>query len=445
MSELKDPKIKLFGKTIGLPEESVEAAGIREPAADSCDADTEDSVTSVDQKLACSVLEHSDLIVDAEDHESQERQPSSGHGNPNMENQGHPSTSNESNDTNAPIHAANNSREEPSEPNSSNEKTLKKPDKILPCPRCNSTDTKFCYFNNYNINQPRHFCKNCQRYWTAGGAMRNVRVGAGRRKNKNQTASQFHHTPNPESARQNPNGTSFLAFGSDTPLPLCESSMVSVLDIGDKTIRRKENNGYERSSEHPISSSKDEVPVFHGVAWPYPWHSVQWSPPMAPPNFGPASFPMQFYSTPQPYWPGASLWNVPYVISPTQAPNSSPVSPTLGKHSRDENIPSDTENEEEKVKESDPEKCLWVPKTLRIDDPEEASRSSILSTLGINRNRDDDDCGDVGVSRGDGLFKALQRKSKDNYQKNWAHAKSSTVLQANPAGLSRSLSFNEGS
>nr|GLL28915.1 dof zinc finger protein DOF1.5-like [Ipomoea trifida]GMD09122.1 dof zinc finger protein DOF1.5-like [Ipomoea batatas] len=60
----------------------------------------------------------------------------------------------------------------------------KRPDKVIPCPRCKSMETKFCYFNNYNVNQPRHFCKGCQRYWTAGGALRNVPVGAGRRKNK---------------------------------------------------------------------------------------------------------------------------------------------------------------------------------------------------------------------------------------------------------------------
>ncbi|CAF2110244.1 hypothetical protein HID58_081666 [Brassica napus] len=68
----------------------------------------------------------------------------------------------------------------------SEEKTteLKKPDKILPCPRCNSADTKFCYYNNYNVSQPRHFCRNCQRYWTSGGSMRTVPVGSGRRKNK---------------------------------------------------------------------------------------------------------------------------------------------------------------------------------------------------------------------------------------------------------------------
>ncbi|KAI4304415.1 hypothetical protein MLD38_039929 [Melastoma candidum] len=51
---------------------------------------------------------------------------------------------------------------------------LKKPNQIIPCPRCKSMETKFCYFNNYNVNQPRHFCKGCHRYWTAGGALHNV-------------------------------------------------------------------------------------------------------------------------------------------------------------------------------------------------------------------------------------------------------------------------------
>ncbi|XP_020584695.1 cyclic dof factor 4-like [Phalaenopsis equestris] len=54
----------------------------------------------------------------------------------------------------------------------------------LACPRCKSKETKFCYFNNYNVNQPRHFCKACHRYWTAGGALRNVPVGAGRRRSR---------------------------------------------------------------------------------------------------------------------------------------------------------------------------------------------------------------------------------------------------------------------
>ncbi|OWM65200.1 dof zinc finger protein DOF5.4-like [Punica granatum] len=54
----------------------------------------------------------------------------------------------------------------------------------LKCPRCDSLNTKFCYYNNYNLSQPRHFCKNCRRYWTKGGVLRNVPVGGGCRKTK---------------------------------------------------------------------------------------------------------------------------------------------------------------------------------------------------------------------------------------------------------------------
>ncbi|XP_022751304.1 dof zinc finger protein DOF3.7-like [Durio zibethinus] len=59
----------------------------------------------------------------------------------------------------------------------------------LRCPRCDSSNTKFCYYNNYNLTQPRHFCKSCRRYWTKGGALRNVPIGGGCRKNKNTSVS----------------------------------------------------------------------------------------------------------------------------------------------------------------------------------------------------------------------------------------------------------------
>jgi hypothetical protein len=36
---------------------------------------------------------------------------------------------------------------------------LPRPEGPSKCPRCHSEDTKFCYYNNYNIKQPRHFCK----------------------------------------------------------------------------------------------------------------------------------------------------------------------------------------------------------------------------------------------------------------------------------------------
>ncbi|XVF59123.1 hypothetical protein PTKIN_Ptkin07bG0250000 [Pterospermum kingtungense] len=57
-------------------------------------------------------------------------------------------------------------------------------EQALKCPRCDSANTKFCYYNNYSLTQPRHFCKICRRYWTEGGALRNVPIGGGCRKNK---------------------------------------------------------------------------------------------------------------------------------------------------------------------------------------------------------------------------------------------------------------------
>ncbi|KAI4989935.1 hypothetical protein ZWY2020_038298 [Hordeum vulgare] len=58
-----------------------------------------------------------------------------------------------------------------------------------PCPRCESRDTKFCYYNNYNTSQPRHYCKSCRRYWTKGGTLRNVPVGGGSRKSSSSSSS----------------------------------------------------------------------------------------------------------------------------------------------------------------------------------------------------------------------------------------------------------------
>ncbi|KAL9688778.1 hypothetical protein QQ045_033202 [Rhodiola kirilowii] len=59
-----------------------------------------------------------------------------------------------------------------------------RPDHAVKCPRCDSGNTKFCYYNNYSLSQPRYFCKACRRYWTEGGTLRNVPVGGGCRKNK---------------------------------------------------------------------------------------------------------------------------------------------------------------------------------------------------------------------------------------------------------------------
>ncbi|GER37673.1 Dof zinc finger protein [Striga asiatica] len=52
------------------------------------------------------------------------------------------------------------------------------------CPRCASANTKFCYYNNYSLSQPRYLCRACRRYWTRGGSLRSVPVGSGRRKSR---------------------------------------------------------------------------------------------------------------------------------------------------------------------------------------------------------------------------------------------------------------------
>ncbi|XP_062017415.1 dof zinc finger protein DOF3.2-like [Rosa rugosa] len=69
------------------------------------------------------------------------------------------------------------------------------PEQALKCPRCDSTNTKFCYYNNYSLTQPRYFCKSCRRYWTKGGTLRNVPVGGGCRKNKRSSSKRSSQDP----------------------------------------------------------------------------------------------------------------------------------------------------------------------------------------------------------------------------------------------------------
>ena len=59
---------------------------------------------------------------------------------------------------------------------------LPKPDYAVACPRCKSDDTKFCYYNNYNVKQPRFYCKKCCRYWTEGGIVAQRARGRGTEK-----------------------------------------------------------------------------------------------------------------------------------------------------------------------------------------------------------------------------------------------------------------------
>uniref|UniRef100_A0A0D9UZM7 Dof-type domain-containing protein n=1 Tax=Leersia perrieri TaxID=77586 RepID=A0A0D9UZM7_9ORYZ len=382
------------------------------------------------------------------------------------------------------------------------EKMLKKPDKILPCPRCNSMETKFCYFNNYNVHQPRHFCRNCQRYWTAGGAMRNVPVGAGRRRNKhasqyrqammsssntadsgevsdvvhnqaitlgssalpvtlneNEKATEFRSEVPPckssASILENgePNNTDLvpLASGDNKEEKSCASSAVVSSCLADNTIVKEPNN---RSG------------CCNGVALPYPagpplvlpwslgWNSVavmaaaqcstqpvlglkdgipcppSWPPQLMVPAPGICTPVVPIPLVPPPLWscfPGwpNGMWNSQWPESnntTVPSPSANKISCSgnnslvLGKHSREEGL-----QEEGKTRNN-----LWVPKTLRIDDPAEAAKSSIWTTLGIKP--------DVK-----GIFKSFQ----SNAPKTGTTPESPQALQANPAAFSRSQSFQE--
>ncbi|XP_021299813.1 cyclic dof factor 1-like [Herrania umbratica] len=370
-----------------------------------------------------------------------------------------------------------------SETTSSQEKTLKKPDKILPCPRCNSKETKFCYYNNYNVNQPRHFCKNCQRYWTAGGTMRNVPVGAGRRKTKSSSTLHYHHIMISEAIRaakasaangmhgnpscENNNGH-VLSFGSESSIPVASvfnlsgKTQINVQNGFRKTEQRylvEDNHSreslitasYSLEKEGNASLNQAEVknshwftstaPCFSRPSWPYPWDSIPAMLPH-PPALCPPGLPVTFHLAP-PTYSGCSVpspWDVP-VTSPSPssanqcAPSSSPTSPTLGKHSRDENFlsPANLEKEKPSGESNKSEGRALISKTLRIDDPGQTAKSSMLATLVIEGKKTN------SINSG-GLFDGFQSKSRD--EKNY-RLETFPVLRANPAALSRSLNFHE--
>nr|AIL24120.1 DNA binding with one finger [Tamarix hispida] len=96
------------------------------------------------------------------------------------------------------------------------------PEAAQKCPRCESTNTKFCYFNNYSLSQPRHFCKTCRRYWTRGGALRNVPVGGGCRRNKRSSKG--------SSSKSSP-ATSDRSTGNSSASSNPSNSTPSVADI----------------------------------------------------------------------------------------------------------------------------------------------------------------------------------------------------------------------
>ncbi|PIN13773.1 hypothetical protein CDL12_13605 [Handroanthus impetiginosus] len=311
MSEvIRDTAIKLFGKTIGLlPEKGV--SDITVPEHTQCSSSTSTSQDTKDVSGGeFTGSNHEDDPVNQTDETLTES-----------------TTPSEISDD---LNTLAVEKEQPSESSASEEKTLKKPDEILPCPRCNSMDTKFCYYNNYNVNQPRHFCKNCQRYWTSGGTMRNVPVGSGRRKNKNLVIPNYHHMMVPDT----------LQGDSTNGIHLSGFKPTGFLIFGPKRSQKCVPN----EVYYPSSSS--------------------------------LGFPVTFYPG-TPYWGSAA--SIPRA--------SSTFSSTLGKHPREGTTTRPPKLGNGNIsKKLSTQSSVLIPNNLRIDDPSEAAKSSIWSTLGIKND-----------------------------------------------------------
>ncbi|XP_022875339.1 dof zinc finger protein 1-like [Olea europaea var. sylvestris] len=146
------------------------------------------------------------------------------------------------------------------------------------CPRCNSSNTKFCYYNNYSLSQPRHFCKTCRRYWTEGGTLRNVPVGGSSRKTKKSSSSSSSSKKLPadlsfsQSSDQNPK----IYEGQNLNLPYPSKNMVpgfvAVPYSNDSTTLNYPNPSFSSFQSHNqvmefltsrelISSNLNSMPV----------------------------------------------------------------------------------------------------------------------------------------------------------------------------------------
>ncbi|XAR65488.1 hypothetical protein NMG60_11009630 [Bertholletia excelsa] len=445
---MRDPAIKLFGKEIPVPENGphgdcsdeyempdhdrgAETAACLGDEKVNRTGEEEEKTGDVDkdqpaEKSSGSKLREHPKSLATEEPQNPATQPDSGR---------NPITPSRDEEDNEMPETDKKTENDPSDTSNTQKKPPKKSDKVVPCPRCGSTDTKFCYYNNYNVNQPRHFCRGCQRYWTAGGAMRNVPVGAGRRKSKNSavnyphiTISQALHAPQFDSLKLN-NGK-ILSFSPESPLcksmvyPAEKQSPVNGTRNGFQRVEPTRDN-LSGGSSFTNSSSVDvrlgtraqqagfrvPVPCLTGIPYPCPWNSA--IPMLA---YRPGGYPVPVYPTP--CWNSSvpCPWNVSRLRQTTSSPSAS-----LGKHSRDG---KDLENKE--LLES----SVLVPKTLRIHDPDEAAKSSIWATLGIKNST---------CLTQKGVFEAFQPEGEGNVHA----AKAPPAFQANPAALSRSLNFQE--
>ncbi|KAL3504389.1 hypothetical protein ACH5RR_034230 [Cinchona calisaya] len=134
------------------------------------------------------------------------------------------------------------------------------------CPRCASSNTKFCYYNNYSLSQPRYFCKGCRRYWTKGGSLRNVPVGGGCRRNRRsksarQTVDRLGLTYRMPSPGNTSDDSNSAINGSDIDLAAVFAKFLNQDNSSNKVDKIDDVNQDQESSSSGSSCTSQDVPL----------------------------------------------------------------------------------------------------------------------------------------------------------------------------------------
>ncbi|XP_047173851.1 dof zinc finger protein DOF4.6-like isoform X1 [Vigna umbellata] len=147
-------------------------------------------------------------------------------------------------------------------------KPMPQKEQPLNCPRCHSINTKFCYYNNYSLTQPRYFCKTCRRYWTEGGSLRNIPVGGGSRKNKrSSTFSSTPHNNSPDNKKlpdlviaphsQNPKNNIHQGQDLNLGFPATTPDFRNISEL----VRQNNNNSSNNNMSASASSSSSTTSI----------------------------------------------------------------------------------------------------------------------------------------------------------------------------------------
>lgn len=138
------------------------------------------------------------------------------------------------------------------------------------CPRCDSANTKFCYYNNYSLSQPRYFCKSCRRYWTKGGTLRNVPVGGGCRKNKRSSSSSLKRSQDNSPTNNNnpisPLTVPISSYDSSTDLSLAFATLQKQANghLGIDQDQHDSNNNNTMSMMYNLGNTSSFLDALRG-------------------------------------------------------------------------------------------------------------------------------------------------------------------------------------